>query len=122
MYNSFQEYLKENPDGDFDDYESSNFRSKTKSMQAEDGFVDAITFLASDLKFSDEELAERFNVSLSTFKQWRYSPFPYFDVQKQVVLFLNSAKLGITICNQCDKKKISSEICDLTCNKCLGKE
>jgi len=121
MYNSYNEYKNDYPYGDFDEYQSINFRSTTKSMQEEDGFVYAITSLAYDLKFSDQELADRFNVSVSTFGMWKNGPFPYTHIQKKIILFLNCARIEILICNQCDKKKIPSEMNNLICNLCCGK-
>lgn len=120
VYNSFAEYKNDYPDGDFDDYELLNFRAKTKSMQEESGFVHAITSLACDLKFTDEELAERFNIGVQTFKQWKNGPFPYSHIQKKIIFFLNCAKYQVLICNQCDKKKISTEMNNLTCKICCG--
>ena len=122
QYNSFVEYFKEIPDGDFDDYELSNFRAKTKSMQEECGFVAGINSLAKRLKFSDEELAERFNVGPWTFKQRKNGPFPYPHIQKEIILFLNCARIETLICNQCDKKKIPTEMNNLTCKVCRGEK
>ena len=122
MYNSFIEYMNDNPFGDFDDYESLNFHAKTKSTQEESGFVLAITSLAEKLKFTDEELAERFNVGVQTFKQWEYGPFPYPHIQKEIILFLNCARIEILVCNQCDKKKIPTEMNNLTCKVCCGEK
>mgnify|MGYP003468012173 CR=1 FL=1 len=108
--------------GDFDDYELLIFRAKTKSMQEEDGFIYTITSLAYDLKFTDEELAERFNVGSYTFKQWKNGPFPYPHIQKEIILFLNCARIETLICNQCDKKKIPTEMNNLTCKVCRGEK
>ena len=122
MYNSYNEYKNNYPYGDFDEYQSMNFRAKTKSMQEECGFVAGINSLAKRLKFSDEELADRFNVSVSTFRTWKNGPFPYTHIQKKIILFLNCARIEILICNQCDKKKIPSEMNNLTCKVCCRGE
>lgn len=122
MYNSYNEYKNDRPDGDFDDYESLNFRAKTKSRQEENGFIHAIISLIYDLKFTYEELSERFNVGVQTFKQWEYGPFPYPHIQKEIILFLNCARIEILVCNQSDKKKIPTEMNNLTCKICRGEK
>lgn len=85
--------------------------------------------IAKQLNLSDKELAERFNVSISTFQSWSEGAFPFPSVQKEFVLFINCARIEIIKCNQCDKKRIPSEVRRInlraegsTCLECLGEK
>ena len=98
------------------------FMQKPNQRKKKVDLVLAITSLAEKLKFTDEELAERFNVGVQTFKQWEYGPFPYPHIQKEIILFLNCARIEILVCNQCDKKKIPTEMNNLTCKICRGEK
>ncbi len=40
-------------------------------------------------KVDNEELADRFNVSVSTFRTWKNGPFPYTHIQKKIILLSN---------------------------------
>jgi len=118
MYNTFSQYLDDNPDCEY----NVNLSDSIKLEKQKDEFVDAINLLPQKLNLSDEELAERFHVGLRTFEQWKNGPFPYPHIQKEIILFLNCTRIEILICNQCDKKKISSEMNNLTCKVCCGEK
>jgi DNA-binding transcriptional regulator YiaG len=122
MYNSYSEYKNDYPYGDFDEYQSMNFRLTTKSMQEEDGFIEAITIYAKRLNLTDQELAERFNVSVFTLQRWKANEsLPFAHIQREITLWINCLRIETLICNQCDKKKIPTEMNNLTCNLCCGK-
>ena len=105
---------------------SQDYAKILKKEKLEAEFSEALR-MAKNLNFSDEELAERFKVSLSTFQTWHDGRFPFSSLQREFILFINCARIEILICNQCDKKRISTEmrktnskLSDFTCKTCLG--
>ena len=121
-YSSFQEYLKDYPSNDYDNFLDDRFIAETKSNKEYPGFIEAITTYAKKLKLTDEELAERFNVSISTFQRWKNESLPFLDLQREITLWINCLKIEALICNQCDKKKIPTEMNKLTCKVCCGEK
>jgi DNA-binding transcriptional regulator YiaG len=107
---------------------TTNYSEIIKKQVLEKDFRKAFQ-IAKQLSFSDKELAERFNVSISTFQSWSEGVFPFPSIQKEFVLFVNCARIEIIKCNQCDKKRIPSEVRRInlraegsTCLICLGEK
>lgn len=121
-YNSFQEYLKDYPSNDYDDFLDDRFLAETKLNKEYPGFIEAITTYAKELNLTDEELAERFNVAVFTFQRWKNESLPFLDLQREITLWINCLRIETLICNQCDKKKIPTEMNNLTCKVCCGEK